>query len=312
MSEAHSADFQESEDTTDFQIVIPARNEEANIESLLTEIQHIYPDANILVVDDASTDSTRQICLALGAKVISHSYQKGNGAAIKTGIRASNARTLVFMDGDGQHNPSLIPELLNATRKGSHMAIGARTPSSHASVMRRFANKTYNALASLATGIPIPDLTSGYRAVRTDAARQFIHLLPNGFSYPTTITMAFIRSGYTVSFHPTISRSRKGKSHIHPLKDGFRFVLIIFKIGTLYSPLKLFVPLSITFFSLGLIHYAHTFITKGQFTNMSALLFTTSILIFLIGLVSEQITSLIFSSSEKNQLEQNQESEPNE
>ena len=125
--------------------------------------------------------------------------------------------------------------------------------------------------------------------------REFLHLLPNGFSYPTTSTMAFFRSAYPVAYVPIPVAQRVGQgSHIRLLRDGIRFLLIIFKIATLYSPLKLFVPVSGGFFLIGLAYYAWTFATMGRFTNMSTLLFSAAVIVFLIGLVSEQITALTY------------------
>ena len=145
------------------------------------------------------------------------------------------------------------------------------------------------------TGHHVMDLTSGFRAVRADKFREFLHLLPNGFSYPTTSTMAFFRSAYPVAYVPIPVAKRVGSgSHIRPLKDGVRFLLIIFKIASLYSPLKLFVPTAAAFFLAALGWYGYTFATQGRLTNMSTLLFSASVIIFLIGLVSEQITNLTY------------------
>jgi glycosyltransferase involved in cell wall biosynthesis len=219
----------------------------------------------------------------------------GNGAAIKRGARAANGDLLVFMDADGQHNPADINKLLAKLDEGYDMVVGARDGSGQANFHRGLANAFYNWLASHMTGHRIDDLTSGFRAVRAEKFREFLHLLPNGFSYPTTSTMAFFRSAYPVAYVPIDVAKRVGTtSHIRPLKDGIRFLLIIFKIATLYAPLKLFAPAAITFFLTGLGYYAYTFATMGRLTNMSTLLFSASVIIFLIGLVSEQITSLTY------------------
>jgi glycosyltransferase involved in cell wall biosynthesis len=218
----------------------------------------------------------------------------GNGAAVKSGARAATGDVIVFMDGDGQHDPADIPRLLEQLNEGYDMVVGARSSSSQANLGRSWANRFYNWLASWMTNLSILDLTSGFRAVRTSKFREFLYLLPNGFSYPTTITMAFCRAGYSVVYLPIEAGQRTGTSHIRPLHDGIRFLLIIFKIGTLYSPLKLFCPVSAAFFLLGLGNYFYTYIIDNRFTNMSALMFTTAVLIFLMGLVSEQITQLIY------------------
>ncbi len=220
----------------------------------------------------------------------------GNGAAIKTGARNASGSVLVFMDADGQHDPASIQPLYEEIAQGFDMAVGARGSESQASTGRKLANRIYNTLASWMTGHKVRDLTSGFRAVRGDKFREFLYLLPNGFSYPTTSTMAFFRAGYSVTYVPINANKRAGVSHIRPLRDGARFLLIIFRVGTLYSPLKLFVPLSALHFAMGLIHYGYTFVVARQFTNMSALLFTTAVVIFLIGLVSEQITALIYAN----------------
>lgn len=278
-------------------IIIPARDEAANLAGVLAGIRQQLPDAEVIVVDDGSTDDTGRIAMDAGAHVIRHPQSLGNGAAIKAGARSATGEVLVFMDGDGQHDPADIPRLLGQLETGYSMAVGARSHASQASLSRSLANSFYNRLASWMTGQRIDDLTSGFRAVRADRFREFLYLLPNSFSYPTTITMAFFRSGYPVCFAPIIAGKRLGKSHIKPLQDGIRFLLIIFKIGTLYSPLKLFAPVSSGFFAAGTLYYAYTFLTDHRFTNMGALLLTTSLLVFLIGLVSEQITQLVYSQS---------------
>jgi len=218
----------------------------------------------------------------------------GNGAAIKRGARAASGETIVFMDADGQHDPALISRLLSRIDEGFDMVVGARDWSGQAGVSRGLANALYNWLASHMTGFEVKDLTSGFRAVRADKFREFLHLLPNGFSYPTTCTMAFFRSAYAVAYEPIPVAKRVGKSHIKPIRDGLRFLLIIFKIATLYSPLRLFVPISTLFFVLGLAYYGFTFATQHRFTNMSLLLFSAAVIIFLIGLISEQITALTY------------------
>lgn len=218
----------------------------------------------------------------------------GNGAAIKRGARAATGDILVFMDGDGQHDPKDIAKLVGRLDAGYDMVVGSRDWDSQAGVGRGLANTLYNWLATRMTGHVVADLTSGFRVARADRFREFIHLLPNGFSYPTTSTMAFFRSAYAVAYEPIKASQRVGKSHIKPFKDGVRFLLIIFKIATLYSPLKLFVPASFIFFVLGLANYLYTFLSEGRLTNMSALMWSAAVIVFLIGLVSEQITSLMY------------------
>lgn len=275
-------------------IILPARNEAAALPHLLTRLKDLYPQAELLVVDDGSTDGTDGIAAAHGAHLVHHPYALGNGGAVKSGARAAHGTILIFMDADGQHDPGDIHDLLDKIEAGYDMVVGARNRGSQASVGRSIANGFYNRLSSWMVGHHIEDLTSGFRAVRAQRFREFLHLLPNTFSYPTTITMAFFRAGYRVGYVPITAHDRVGRSHIRPFNDGVRFVLIIFKIGTLYSPLKLFLPISFTFFLTGLCYYIYTFVAEHRFTNMSALLFITSVLIFLIGLVSEQITNMLF------------------
>lgn len=279
---------------TDFSIVIPAKNEAEGLRRLLPKLTARYPSAEVLVVDDGSGDETRSVCRSCGASVISHPYPMGNGAAIKTGARNARHDTIVFMDADGQHQSADVERLVREVDKGYDMVVGARDSASQASSGRRVANGLFNRLASYITGHAVADLTSGFRAVNAEKFREFLFLLPNGFSYPATSTMAFFRSGYGVQYIPIEAPKRIGKSHLKPLKEGARFLLIIFKIGTLYSPLKLFLPVSVGFLVLSLSYATFTLSVMGRFTNMSALLFSVSVLVFLIGLVSEQITSLMY------------------
>ncbi|MFT4177975.1 MAG: glycosyltransferase family 2 protein [Thermomonas sp.] len=276
-------------------VILPARNEAEGLRKTLPRIREVLPDAEIIVVDDGSKDETVTVSTEMGARVLSAPYGMGNGAAIKRGARAASGDVLVFMDADGQHEPADIPLLLAKLAEGYDMAVGARDGSGQANLHRGLANGFYNRLASWMTGHRILDLTSGFRAVRADKFREFLHLLPNGFSYPTTSTMAFFRSAYPVAYVPIDVKKRVGTaSHIRPLRDGVRFLLIIFKIASLYSPLKLFVPVSTLFFLTGLGWYGYTYATRHQFTNMSMLLFSAAVIVFLIGLVSEQITNLTY------------------
>jgi glycosyltransferase involved in cell wall biosynthesis len=276
-------------------VILPAKNEAQGLQRTLPILRAHYPEAEVIVVDDGSTDATAAVAAGHGARVLSSPYSMGNGAAIKRGARAATGDILVFMDADGQHDPALIRQLLDTLDAGYDMVVGARDSSGQANAGRGAANAFYNRLASWMTGHRIADLTSGFRAVRADKFREFLHLLPNGFSYPTTSTMAFFRSAYPVAYVSIPVARRVGtSSHIRPLRDGLRFLLIIFKIATLYSPLKLFAPTAVVFGLLGLGYYAWTFTTEGRFTNMSALLLSASVIVFLIGLISEQITALTY------------------
>lgn len=281
-------------------IILPAKDEAEGLRRTLPALRQTYPHAQIIVVNDGSRDETAEVAEGHGALVISSPYSMGNGAAIKRGARAANGDVLVFMDADGQHDAQHVAALLSKLAEGYDMVVGARNRSGQANLSRGVANGFYNRLASWMTGYRIEDLTSGFRAVRAAKFREFLHLLPNGFSYPTTSTMAFFRSAYLVAYVPiSVSRRVGTTSHIHPLKDGIRFLLIIFKIASLYSPLKLFAPVAAAFFLMALGYYGYTFTTAHRFTNMSTLLFSASVIIFLIGLVSEQITNLTYLASRK-------------
>lgn len=277
-------------------IVIPAKNEAKGLAQMLSRLVDLYPAADIIVVNDGSVDDTFGVASSHGVRVISHPYSKGNGASIKTGLRAASGDVVVCMDADGQHKPEDIQLLLKELDKGYDMVVGSRNHEGQASMHRSMANRLYNLFASWMVGHKVQDLTSGFRALRTNKFREFISLLPNQFSYPTTVTMSFFRAGYSVSYVPiNVQKRLEGTtSHVNIWKDGIRFFLIIFKIGTLFSPLKLFLPISLVLFGLGAAYYLYTYIDMHRFTNMSALLFTTSILVFLMGLISEQITSLIY------------------
>lgn len=275
-------------------IVLPAKNESGAIGQTIAQIKRLQLAHEIIVVNDGSTDNTKHVAENLGAKVVTHPYSKGNGAAIKTGARTATGDIIVFMDADGQHDPNDIPKLLEKINQGYDLVVGARQKGSQASVGRGVANALYNNLATYMTEQKVEDLTSGFRAVRADKFREFLYLLPNGFSYPTTSTMAFFRAGYSVTYVPIHTAKRIGKSHIQPLKDGVRFFLIIFKIATLFSPLKMFLPIAIVLFLMATGWYGYTLFELHRFTNMSALLYTGSIMIFLMGLISEQITALMY------------------
>lgn len=283
-------------DTARLSIILPAKNESGGLSQVLPSLREQFPDAEILVVDDGSTDSTVAVCERTGVRVVSHRYSLGNGASIKTGAREATGDVFVFMDADNQHRAGDVHRLLEALDAGYDMAVGARDSAGQANAARLVVNTLYNRFASWMVSQRIDDLTSGFRAVRAAKFREFLTLLPNGFSYPTTVTMCFFRSGYAVKYVPVDVGARIGRSHIRPLQDGVRFVLIIFRVATLYSPLKLFLPVSLAFLLTGLGYYLYTYTSAGRFTNMSALLFINSVLVFLIGLVSEQITMLIFKN----------------
>jgi len=278
-------------------VVIPVHNEEQALPALIMGLRQHVPDAEIIVVDDGSTDTSAATARRLGARVINHPYKIGNGAAVKTGMRHASGDTIVLMDGDGQHDPADIPRML--TLAGDYdMVVGARSRGSHANLFRLFANSIYNFLASYVTKFAIRDLTSGLRVFRKETALRYLCLLPNTFSYPTTITLAFLRSGRSIFYVPITAHPRIGTSKIRILHDGFVFLLIIIKITTLYSPLHIFLPVSALLFIMGLVNYIYWFITETRFTNMSAMCILSSLMIFMMGLISEQITQMRYDRIE--------------
>ena len=284
-------------------IVIPAKNEEQGLAAVLPRLRELYPDAEVIVVDDGSTDGTAQLCRDSGVKVHSHPYSKGNGAAIKSGARLASGDHIVFMDGDGQHDPEEIELLLEKVQEGYDLVVGARSGlSAQANIARWSANNLYNRLAGWMVNREIPDLTSGFRCVNRLKFLDFLYLLPNGFSYPTTSTMAFFRAGYSVGFVPITVSKRMGSSHINLLRDGVRFFLIIFKIGTLYSPLKVYFPMAVLISGLGILNYLVSTIASGswRFSNMSTLLILSGVIVFLMGLLSEQLTNLQYKDTDAN------------
>ena len=272
---------------------MPAFNEGANIGETIRSIHKLHPDFEILVVNDGSEDQTLDVALAAGANVWPHPYNMGNGAAVKTGLRIASGDWVVMMDADGQHDPADIAGLLEYA-DDYDMVVGARTKASKTSWYRNLANWAYNRLASYVCKFKIQDLTSGFRLLRTETARKYIYMLPNTFSYPSTLTLAYLRNGRSIKYVPIKTRARKGesKSKIKLIEDGSRFFIIIIKIATLFSPLRVFLPVSFLFFTTGVAYYIYTFLTYHRFSNMSLLLLMNSVVIFMMGLVSEQISQM--------------------
>lgn len=280
-------------------IIIPAFNEAENIGELIAKLRYAYPWGEIIVIDDGSSDGTGTVATQAGAVVYRHPYNIGNGAAVKSGIRVATGDILVFMDADGQHDPADISRLLGSF-PDFDMAVGARSRSGQASAGRALGNRIYNIFASYVAKFPIQDLTSGFRAVKADIAREFLFLLPNTYSYPTTLTLGVLRTGRSLTYLPIKTQKRKrGKSKIKFFSDGTRFFMIIIRICTFYAPMRVFLPVSFATFLFGLTNYAITYFTEGRFTNMSALLFVTSVLIFMMSLISEQICQLRFERRER-------------
>ncbi|MEZ5319380.1 MAG: glycosyltransferase family 2 protein [Vicinamibacterales bacterium] len=272
-------------------VVIPACNEAAAIAGVVEGLRAAGPWAEILVVDDGSDDETGARASAAGARVIRHPYRKGNGAAVKTGIRAATGEFILIIDGDGQHQPSDALRLVS--RLGEYdLVVGARTSATQAGSTRRLGNAALNRLASYLTEREIPDLTSGFRAARRACLVEFVHLLPNGFSTPTTTTMAFLRAGYNVTFESIEAKARQGTSKIRLSRDGPKFLLIMLRVMTIFSPLRVFVPIAATSFVAGLAYGAWTVAVDGKIPNGAVLLLMFGVIVFLVGLVSEQIAAL--------------------
>ena len=269
-------------------------NEADSIAAVVSSLRVAAPWREIIVVDDGSADDTAARARSAGACVVRHPYNKGNGAAVKTGIRRASGDFILILDADGQHPPEDAQRL--AARLGEFdLVIGARAASTQATTFRRAGNALLNSLASYLTSRPIPDLTSGFRGARTECLREFLHLLPNGFSTPTTTTLAFIKAGYNVAFEPIDARQRTGRSKIRFAQDGTRFLLILLKIVTLFSPLRIFLPLSALAFGVGSIYGVWNMIVTGKIPNGAVILILFAVIVFLVGLVSEQVASLRFA-----------------
>jgi len=279
-------------------IVIPAYNEERVIGDVIKGAMALQQDYEILVVNDGSTDNTAQAAAQAGAKVINHPYNKGNGAAVKTGIRNATGDVVVMMDGDGQHNPEDIPRLLELI-PDYDMVVGARIGRSNGRFHRNLANKIYNWFASYITNMKIRDLTSGFRAAKMEVIHRFLYMLPNTFSYPATSTLALIKAGYSVGYVPIEVSRRVGKSKIRLFKDGIRFFLIITKIATLFSPFKVFLPISVVSILLGVGYGAYRVLfLNARYSYTTVFLVSTGVMIFLMGLISEQIAALRMDRSD--------------
>jgi glycosyltransferase involved in cell wall biosynthesis len=274
-------------------VIVPAFNEAASIGALIEGLRGAAAWGEILVVDDGSQDDTADRAMLAGARVLQHPYNKGNGAAVKTGIRHAKGDFILIVDADGQHRPCDALKLV-AQLDTYDLVVGARSPGSQATAIRRYGNAVLNWIASYLTERPIPDLTSGFRAARRSCLAEFIHLLPNGFSTPTTTTLAFLKAGYSVRFEPVEAGRREGVSKIRLGPDGVGFLLILLKVITIFSPLRIFLPISAASFAVGAAYALWTIFTQSHVTNSSVLLILLSVVIFLVGLVSEQISSLRF------------------
>lgn len=286
-------------DTARVSVVVPVYNEEAIIGDILSRLEALPGIDEIIVVNDGSQDRTREeVESHPDVQLVNHPYNIGNGAAVKSGIRAATGEVIVLMDGDGQHPPDEIPKLLKHI--GSYdMVVGARSAVSEAHWHRRLANRFFNLYASYIVGCPVPDLTSGFRALRADTARNFLYLLPNGFSYPTTLTIALFRAGYAVKYEPFNSPARVGRSKIRPVSDGLRFLLTLTRLATLFVPLKIFIPVSLLFLLSGGLYTLSTLALEHRFSGFGGLVVTIGVFIFLLGLIAEQIAMLRYINSDR-------------
>ena len=286
-------------DPSTVSIVIPALNEEDAIGDVVSALRAEASWKEILVVDDGSRDETGPRAARAGADVVRHPYTKGNGAAVKTGIRRAQGEFVLIIDADGQHAPSDARRLVQ--RLGDYdLVIGARTAQTQATVGRRLGNQLLNRLASHLTGRLVTDLTSGFRGARREHLREFLHLLPNGFSTPTTTTLAFIKAGYNVAFEPVDARARIGRSKIRFARDGARFFLILLKVITIFSPLRVFAPISVASLLLGVIYGVMNFAMYGRIPNGAVILILFAVMVFLVGLISEQISALRFDGPSRS------------
>ena len=280
-------------------VVIPAYNEAHAIADVVGAVSAEGPWREIIVVDDGSQDDTSARAAAAGAVVVRHPYTKGNGAAVKSGIRRATGEYILVLDGDGQHQAADAHRLV--ARLGEYdLVVGARPGQTQATHARRFGNSALNWLASYLTGREIPDLTSGFRGARREHLLEFLHLLPNGFSTPTTTTLAFIKAGYNVAFEPTDARQRLGSSKIRLARDGAKFFLIILKIVTIFSPLRVFLPVAGLTFAVGAVYGIWNVVAHSRIPNGAVLLILFSVVVFLVGLVSEQISALRFEGGARS------------
>ena len=282
-------------DASTTSVIVPAFNEGAAIAVVVAALKGGASWHEVIVVDDGSSDDTGERAREAGAIVVRHPYNKGNGAAVKSGVRRATGANILIVDGDGQHRPGDAQRLVS--RLGEYdLVIGARSSATQATSARRVGNAALNWLASYLTERQIPDLTSGFRAARRECLLEFLHLLPNGFSTPTTTTLAFLKAGYSVTFEPIEAEQRVGTSKIRLASDGAKFFLILLKIITIFSLLKVFVPVSVVTFATGSLYAVWTIWTQSHITNSSVLLIMLAVVIFLVGLVSEQISALRFES----------------
>lgn len=278
-------------------VIVPAYNEAKAIGGVLQSILDLPLNIELIVVDDGSTDDTAEVARAHGARVIRHPTNRGNGAAVRTGIRNAHGDIIVFMDADGQHNPQDILRLTDEM-ESYDMVVGAR-PWNSGMWHRNIANAIYKAFASYITGFHVKDLTSGFRAIRASLAKSLCYLLPNTYSYPTTMTLAVAKAGYGIKYIPIEVRKRAaGSSKISLVSDGMRFFVIMAKITTLFSPLKVFGPIGILVALPGFLYAIYRFVIGKAWTIPITISLTMGALILVLGLISEQIATLRLQNME--------------
>ncbi|MCX6175432.1 MAG: glycosyltransferase family 2 protein [Ignavibacteriales bacterium] len=280
-------------------VIIPVYNEETAIEKTLMELT-IYSEKNnweVLVVNDGSTDNTKNILNSIySIKVIYHPYNKGYGAALKAGIKNATTDLICFYDADGQHNPNDVEQLI-LNLDNYDMLVGERQKDSHKEWVRRPGKWLLSKVANFLTGRKIPDLNSGLRLVKRNVILKLLHLFPDGFSFSTTSTIAFLNLGLNVGYYPIKTNKRIGKSSVRQLKHGSNVLLLILRLIILFNPLKVFVPISFLIFMLGIIYEVmqgivmiesgHERLIPGAFFLM-----ITGILIFFFGLVVDQVSEM--------------------
>jgi glycosyltransferase involved in cell wall biosynthesis len=276
----------------DLTVVIPAYNEKDGIKGVLEDVRAVVPTAELLVIDDSSTDDTGQIAATAGARVIRHRTNRGYGGSLKTGVRAARGEVVVLMDADGQHQAKYIP-LLVERLEDHDFAVGERTNALRIAGTRLPGKIVLGWVVNLLAGTRITDINCGFRAARRAELAHILPLLPNGFSFSTTSTLTYIKLGRSVSFLPMETRRRVGKSTVHPLRDGYRTIMLIVRLMALFDPLQVFLPIAIALVSLGLLYGLFQALTKGQGIPVAAMLsVTTGLISFLLGVVCDQISAL--------------------
>ena len=281
-------------------ILIPAYNVEASISNVLEGLHEWRERAEIIVIDDGSTDRTPEISERAGVRVIRHRINKGYGAALKTGIRAASGDIIVMMDADGEHNVAQVSRLLDAM-SGNDMVVGARGKGSHAPLIRRPGKWILSKVANYLAQADIPDLNSGFRAFRKDIAKLFLHILPNGFSFTTTLTLALFKEGYNTAYVPITTTPRVGSpSTVNPIRDGINTLMLIVRIIALFDPIKVFLPTSIALFLLGAVYwigsgifrYASHIEPAFHIPSGAVTAILASIIVFMFGILADQVSAI--------------------